>query len=208
MGLTINVTETKKDGIFQAFLPQLRGLWPQSEDQWMAPVFSWTGKNSNNMNQRLEMWLGCVWKEIPRPHCLPSGCLHPVSRKRSSMTPSSTCFYLLTLVPHQVRLDSAPSLVPPTLWGAGIETFKVRNRGSYCLHFSRTACCAASSLSSCVPSSCLSADWHSLHQHARGGKCQPGPSAPLSLRLDAYHQKTHQVWGLFSQTPRGYQYNL
>lgn len=97
-------------------------------------------------------------KEIPWPHCLPSGCLHLSSQLQEKLHDT---FINLCLPTHSGPSSSTPGLSPLTcstylVKGAGIETFKVRNGGSYCLHFSQTACCAASSLSSCVPFSCLS----------------------------------------------------
>lgn len=147
----------------------------------MAPVFNWTGKNSKNMNQRLEMWLGCLeTKKFHDPTVCPQAAyIYLVSCKRSSMTPSSTCVYLLTLVPHQVLLDSAPSLVLPTLWkGLELRPLSEERRELLSSFLTDSMLCSLFSLLMRTILLPLSADWHSLHLHACWGKCQPSPELP------------------------------
>lgn len=73
--------------------------------------------------------------------------LHPISSYPIStyFVPSSWCTYI----------QPTNSFYLPHLKGAGIENFKVRNRGGYACHLSGTAWCAVSPLFLFVPVSCL-----------------------------------------------------
>lgn len=68
----------------------------------------------------------------------------------------------------------------PHVKGAGIENFKVRNRGGYSCHRSGTAWCAVSSLLVCSSLLPLSADQQSLLQYGHGVQCCPGPRPDLA----------------------------
>lgn len=106
--------------------------------------------------------------------CVTSGSPHPTTSEKSSWSLLQARFYLLSLVPHDGAPRFSPSLVLPTsLKGAGIESFKVTNRGRYFLRFSGTAGCAVSSLLVCSFLLPLSANRHSLLQHHVEGSAVP-----------------------------------
>lgn len=113
--------------------------------------------------------------------------------QESFFIPIST--YLLWSLSTE-HLDLAPSLILPTSSkGAGIENFKVRKRGSYFLHFSRTAWCAVSSLFSFAPFSCLFLQTNSLYYSMYLGKCCPcpRPTSPPSEVLSAERLTTQAL---------------
>lgn len=88
-------------------------------------------------------------------------CSHIPIRGKMSSTPSPPTPFLLTYSgPSSWRtyIQPANSFYLPHLKGAGIENFKVRNRGGYSCHLSGTAWCAVSPpppLFSFAPVSCL-----------------------------------------------------
>lgn len=112
-----------------------------------------------------------------------SGSPHPTTSERSSWSLLQARLYLLNLVPHHGTPRFSPSLILPTsLKGAGIENFKVTNRGSYFLRFSGTAGCAVSSLLLFAPFSCLFLQTNILSFSTTWRKVlsQPGPASPPS----------------------------
>lgn len=115
--------------------------------------------------------------------CVTSGSPHPTTSERSSWSLLQARLYLLNLVPHHGTPRFSPSLILPTsLKGAGIENFKVTNRGSYFLRFSGTAGCAVSSLLLFAPFSCLFLQTNILSFSTTWRKVlsQPGPASPPS----------------------------
>lgn len=116
-----------------------------------------------------------------------SGSHIPIRGEKLHPSPP-TPFLLTYFVPSSWRTYIQPtnSFYLPHLKGAGIENFKVRNRGGYACHLSGTAWCAVSPLFLFVPVSCLFLQTGILYfSMFMESSPVPGPGLTSALSLSA-----------------------